>query len=253
MSSFEILSRDDRFDVTVRFSKTESISIDFKSKSRSSPASAGDDPNYILKRLSDLSRLPEGWEFGKGIPPLPMVLRKAVFLCVYFRCTEIKMDAFPCSDGSLYFVLYRGSNSLEIRLEADESVDFTFETEEVAGTNEVYTCESATLMDISRWAVFLDADWILPRLPQVEVRELIQLWDTLDSSIPSTMIKREDVSAAPASAIPAMEAESPLLKSLALSESPVQSAPTFVDTTSRSLAFPPSSGGCLIASPLGYP
>ena len=76
-----------------------------------------DDP--LLAKLQKLANLPEGWEFGRGIPVRPEVIFTAQKIYRLAAKLPLEVDAFPWANGSLSLAFYAGDICVEVNIYGD--------------------------------------------------------------------------------------------------------------------------------------
>ena len=91
----------------------------------------------VLAKIDEFVNLPDGWEYGKGMGTLPCVSQIARMIYRSLLPFRLQADAFPCADGSLHLVFYADSRSVELRIEADETIDLSMEEEKEGCFEEV--------------------------------------------------------------------------------------------------------------------
>ena len=167
-------------------------------------AESASDP--VLNKLQELAALPHGWEYGEGRPTLPHVYSTARAFYEDLACFRFKADAFPCADGSLYLVFYKGSLSVELCFWADRTIDLNVEKDSSGAVEELESQENISLAKARHQVV------------QILAQELFQ-WESSGSSTPDTMIATEADFAVHALATQATEPE---FRSLTLAAYPKQ-------------------------------
>ena len=150
-------------------------------------ADFNEDP--LLAKLDELANLPFGWEYGEGRPTLPFLSEVAREIYQTLAPFEFEADAFPAADGSLHLVFYSGSRSVELRLEADRTIDLSLE--EKIGR---YFEEIRSQDNISKREAINQVFYFLHR-------ELLQ-WESSDSFIHGITITAKVNLTAPALSIP---------------------------------------------------
>ena len=137
------------------------------------PESAADP---VLTKLQELAELPPGWDYGEGRPTLPYVYQTARAFYQALAPFQLKADAFPCPDGSLYLVFYVGLRSVEIRIWADETIDLSVEEDMGKHVKELVSREDISEHEAKNQVIYL-----------LLGQELFQ-WESSGSFIPDTTI-----------------------------------------------------------------
>ena len=137
-------------------------------------ADFGADP--VLAKLDELASLPLGWEYGKGRATLPHVSQMARAIYRDLAPFQLQADAFPCADGSLHLVFYAGLRSVELRIEADRTIDLSMEEKRGDYFEELMSREDISKHEITNQVLHL-----------LYHQELFQ-WESSDSLIHGTMI-----------------------------------------------------------------
>lgn len=141
------------------------------------PESAADP---VLTKLQELAELPLGWDYGEGRPTLPHVYQTARALYQALAPFQLKADAFPCPDGSLYLVFYVGLRSVEIRIWADETIDLSVEEDLGKHVKELVSREDISEHEAKNQVIYQVIYLLLGQ-------ELFQ-WESSGSFIPDTTI-----------------------------------------------------------------
>ena len=118
------------------------------------PISAEPAADPVLAKLQELAALPYGWDYGEGRPTLPHVHQTARALYQDLAPFQLKADAFPCADGSLYLVFYVGLLSVEIRIWADRTIDLSVEEDRGNNVEELVSREDISQHE-ARYQVIL--------------------------------------------------------------------------------------------------
>ena len=137
------------------------------------PESAADP---VLTKLQELAELPPGWDYGEGRPTLPYVYQTARAFYQALASLQLKADAFPCPDGSLYLVFYVGLRSVEIRIWADETIDLSVEEDMGKHVKELVSREDISEHEAKNQVIYL----LLGQEPFQ--------WESSGSFIPDTTI-----------------------------------------------------------------
>ena len=175
-------------------------------------------PDPVLSKLQELAALPYGWEYGEGRPTLPHIYETARTCYRALAPYQFKADAFPCADGSLYLVFYKGLLSVELCFWADGTIDLNVEKDSDDAVEELESQENISLA------------YAMHQVIQVLVQERSQ-WDSSDSFILGTMTVTEVDFAARAFRTQATEPEYRLLTRTAYPAQQLHSAGILPDTT----------------------
>ena len=130
----------------------------------------------LLMKLDELASLPLGWEYGKGRATLPDVSQVAREIYRRLAPLRLQVDAFPCADGALHLVFYAGLRSVELRIEADQTIDLSMEEKRGYYFEEIVTQEGVPKHEITNQVLHL-----------LYTQELSQ-WESLDSFTPGITI-----------------------------------------------------------------
>lgn len=144
-----------------------------------------DDP--LLAKLDDLANLPKGWEFGRGVPVRPEVIRTAQEIYGHFNAKfHLEADAFPWANGSLSLAFYAGNMCVEINIYGDT---YDVDVEKGKGPNfgEVKHIPDASMEDVNNEIIHI---------------VLESAWHLSESSIQDTTINGDTDSPVAASPIP---------------------------------------------------
>ena len=107
--------------------------------------------DFLLKKLHELTQLPQGWDYGDGGPTLRHVYDTACRIAqnvAFLGSLGLKANAFPCSDGSVYVVFYAKKQCLEIRIWADRTIDLSVEEGTGQDFQEIVEMENVSMDDI---------------------------------------------------------------------------------------------------------
>ena len=157
--------------------KTISASTDsFHSITADSPCSP------LLLKLRELAELPEGWQYGEGIPPLEQVIQTAEEIYNKLSFFQFQVDAFPGLDGSLSLVFYSDQRCVEIDISQDGKLNLSMEDGKGYEYEEIESIPDASFQDVMNQVTHLDGN--------------TQLWNSLGYSTLDILIDNPDVSEA---------------------------------------------------------
>jgi hypothetical protein len=175
-----------------------------------------------IRKINEFAELPNGWHFGEGVPPSQDARRRAISFVSAANALGIKRaNAFPGASGQVQVTFYHDDRMLELTLEEGGAVTIA----EDEGSRQIEFKEGASQADAyaSLW-----------KFGQT-------LWDSLESSIVSTMIQSVTTSlvrllTSPATNLSPLSIENVLLKRA------VESANTFRHSIASRPANPLSFG-----------
>lgn len=159
------------------------------------PVASNQPVDPLLVQLQDLAALPVGWEYGDGVPTRPQVQGTARDIYQQFAHLELKANAFPCPDGSLYLVFYAEARCVEIRIWTDGTLGLSVGEGKGSDFQELEDIENASMDDVIHHVTLL-------------ARKVRYPWASFDSSIPDIMIRCSNASSSPALPTRATEQES---------------------------------------------
>jgi hypothetical protein len=85
----------------------------------------------ILDSINSFTKLPNGWNFGEGVPASLIALRQSKNALVFAHNLGIKeFEVFPGIDGEIQICCYKEEASLEITFEVDGLTTVSFEEED---------------------------------------------------------------------------------------------------------------------------
>ena len=98
-------------------------------------------------KLAKFKRLPQGWNFGRGVSIKDDVFDIAVDLLRYINQLGIsKTDAFPGTDGDVCLGAYRFSHYIEASIEVDLTITVSYEM----GADEVFSKEGLSVREAKK-------------------------------------------------------------------------------------------------------
>ena len=78
-------------------------------------------------KILSFGSLPEGWNYGNGIPPQKRIIDMAINLNTFALLLGFQTDAFPGTDGEIQISCYNKDDCLEFIIENSEKISFVFE------------------------------------------------------------------------------------------------------------------------------
>lgn len=154
-------------------------------------------PSNAARKLAEFKNLPEGWNYGCGVPIRNDVFERATILQEHIEELLIsKTDAFPGSDGDVCITAYHFSHYLEVTVEVDLTVSVSYEVDDI----EISSKEELSLVEAKKelrravekiWAssdLFTRAITMQPetdsitwrlRNPQMEPAPPLSVWSVL--------------------------------------------------------------------------
>lgn len=80
------------------------------------------------EKIREFKNLPQGWHYGRGIPPSDATIENAIELNIEAANNGFtKTNAFPGIEGEIQFTIYPGETYLEFTLEINGSITFLYE------------------------------------------------------------------------------------------------------------------------------
>lgn len=80
-----------------------------------------------LLKIESLQDLPEGWDYGQGVPSSKSVARKAKQIFSLAKLRGFKSEALPTTGGGIIMVLSKGDFFLDVVVNPDLSLDVRIE------------------------------------------------------------------------------------------------------------------------------
>ena len=142
-----------------------------------SAATASEDS--VESRIRSFSRLQAHWDFGRGVPATEQVVKQALHVYSLGRGLGLRADAFAGDDGEVGLKFYNGDQCLSVLIRSDGTRDTRVED----GIGWAFD-----VRDEATGVALSDVFETLKRFHGV------QRWNSLESSIPNTLISTASAS-----------------------------------------------------------
>lgn len=77
--------------------------------------------------ITNLSKIPKGWDFGSGYPPSESVINKALQIYSLGKILSFKVEVKPETEGGIILTFYKKDEFLDVIINKDFSIDMIHE------------------------------------------------------------------------------------------------------------------------------